>query len=142
MGQRSMLYASCGHRYQVSLAPHNKSIPAYGSASLMGSLVVRLSTVQGARLFGFLCFFAHLPGLSISLSLIASNTAGFTKKSVGTSLYTIMYCVGNISGPFLFQAKDAPRYIVRIPKNHPTSQRLTVTFRVATTALLGALWPR
>lgn len=137
-----MLYASCGYWYQVSLALQKNLIPADCSASLMGSLVVRLSTVQGARLFGFLCFFAHLPGLSISLSLIASNTAGFTKKSVGTSLYTIMYCVGNISGPFLFQAKDAPRYIVRIPEKYQTSQRLTVTSRVATTASLGALWLR
>ncbi|KIW11195.1 hypothetical protein PV08_10495 [Exophiala spinifera] len=84
---------------------------AVTSVSLMGSLIVRLCSTTGVRLFGFFCYFAYVPGLSISLSLIASNTAGFTKRSVGTSLYTIMYCAGNIAGPFLFQAKDAPEYL-------------------------------
>jgi hypothetical protein len=78
----------------------------------MGSLVVRLSDIQGVRLFGFLCYFAYVPAISISLSLIASNAAGFTKKSVATSLYTIAYCVGNIIGPFTFRSHDAPAYIV------------------------------
>src|SRR5262249_9444859 len=44
------------------------------------------------------------------LSLIASNVAGYTKKTTVAALYLIGYCVGNIIGPQTFRPKDAPRY--------------------------------
>ncbi len=45
------------------------------------------------------------------LSLIASNTAGYTKKTTVAALYLISYCVGNIIGPQTFRANEAPRYV-------------------------------
>lgn len=45
------------------------------------------------------------------LSLIATNVAGYTKKTTVAALYLIGYCVGNIIGPQVFRPKDAPRYV-------------------------------
>ncbi|KAJ9139406.1 MFS general substrate transporter [Pleurostoma richardsiae] len=46
----------------------------------------------------------------VTLSLVASNVKGNTKKSVVNAVYFVGYSVGCISGPQLWQAKDAPRY--------------------------------
>lgn len=40
------------------------------------------------------------------LSLIATNVAGYTKKTTIAALYLISYCVGNIIGPQTFRGKD------------------------------------
>ncbi|KAI1413528.1 MFS general substrate transporter [Hypoxylon sp. FL1857] len=44
-------------------------------------------------------------------SLVPSNVAGRTKRTVMSTITFIGYCVGNMTGPQIFQAKDAPRYI-------------------------------
>jgi hypothetical protein len=41
---------------------------------------------------------------------MASNVRGNTKKSVVGAVFFVMYCVGCISSPQLWQARDAPRY--------------------------------
>lgn len=46
----------------------------------------------------------------ISLSLIASNIKGNTKKSTVNAMYFVWYSVGCIIGPQLWQSQDAPRY--------------------------------
>lgn len=106
----------------------------------MGSIIVRLCSGKGIRLFGFLCYFAFVPGLTISLSLIASNTAGFTKKSVSSAMFTVSYCVGNIVGPFTFQLKDAPKYTVSLSAK-PSLMRSQSNnqHRVVTMGLLDVL---
>ncbi|KAF3059396.1 hypothetical protein GL218_04910 [Daldinia childiae] len=43
-------------------------------------------------------------------SLIPSNIAGRTKRTVVSSITFVGYCVGNMVGTQIFQAKDAPRY--------------------------------
>lgn len=45
------------------------------------------------------------------LSLIATNVAGYTKKTTVAAMYLIGYCVGNIIGPQTFRPKDAPHYV-------------------------------
>lgn len=45
------------------------------------------------------------------LSLVASNTAGHTKKIVTNSIYLIGYCVGDIIGPQTFISSQAPKYV-------------------------------
>jgi ACS family allantoate permease-like MFS transporter len=45
------------------------------------------------------------------LSLLASNVAGYTKKTTVAAFYLVGYCAGNIIGPQTFQPKDKPRYI-------------------------------
>ncbi|OWZ49238.1 allantoate permease [Cryptococcus neoformans] len=46
----------------------------------------------------------------MSLALMASNTAGTTKKSVTSAIIWMSYCGGNIAGPFFYRSKDAPTY--------------------------------
>lgn len=46
----------------------------------------------------------------VSLSLIASNIKGNTKKSTVNALYFIGYSIGCIVGPQLWNSEDAPRY--------------------------------
>jgi hypothetical protein len=56
------------------------------------------------------CVFAI--NLPISLSIVTSNVAGFSKKSVTGSLIFIAYCVGNIVGPQFFLSSEEPAYPV------------------------------
>ncbi|KAK1969312.1 MFS general substrate transporter [Colletotrichum sublineola] len=49
-------------------------------------------------------------GNPLIVSWMISNTAGTTKKSVIMSLYNAGSSAGNIVGPLLFNAKDAPEY--------------------------------
>ena len=44
------------------------------------------------------------------LSLIASNSAGHTKKVTTNAIYLIGYCVGNLIGPQTFVPSQAPSY--------------------------------
>lgn len=52
--------------------------------------------------------------LPLSLSLVASNVAGLTKRSVTSALLFITYCVANIVGPQFFLEREEPRYDVYI----------------------------
>lgn len=47
-------------------------------------------------------------------TLLPSNVAGRTKKSVTGTVLFIAYCVGNCVGAQVFRAKEAPRYIPAI----------------------------
>ncbi|KAL3434354.1 major facilitator superfamily domain-containing protein [Aspergillus tetrazonus] len=51
------------------------------------------------------------PPLGIAVGLMASNVRGNTKKSVVGAIFFVLYCVGCIASPQLWQAEDAPRYI-------------------------------
>ncbi|KAI1384532.1 MFS general substrate transporter [Hypoxylon trugodes] len=44
-------------------------------------------------------------------SLVTSNVAGRTKRTVVSTITFLGYCIGNMAGSQIFQAKDAPRYI-------------------------------
>lgn len=47
----------------------------------------------------------------VTLSLMASNVKGNTKKAAAGTVYFVGYSTGCIVGPQLWQAPDAPRYI-------------------------------
>lgn len=47
-------------------------------------------------------------------TLLPSNVAGRTKKSVTSTILLIAYCAGNCIGAQVFQSKDAPMYIPAI----------------------------
>lgn len=57
----------------------------------------------------WLCYFQGL-GFSISLTMISSNIAGYTKKQLTGAILFTGYCVGNIIGPQTFIASEAPGY--------------------------------
>lgn len=57
----------------------------------------------------WLCFFQGL-GFSMSLTMVSSNVAGYTKKQLTGAVLFTGYCVGNIIGPQTFKTSEAPRY--------------------------------
>ncbi|EFX01741.1 allantoate permease [Grosmannia clavigera kw1407] len=62
------------------------------------------------RLVGlWLCYFQGL-GFSISLTMVSSNVAGYTKKQLTGAVLFTGYCVGNIIGPQTFKSSEAPHY--------------------------------
>lgn len=59
-------------------------------------------------------FFMTVPfviSLFLAWTLIPSNTAGRTKRTLTSSFTFVGCCVGNIVGSQIFQSTDAPRYI-------------------------------
>lgn len=84
------------------------------------------------RLFGYYL----LPGFSatyvLSLGMIQANVAGRTKRGVVTAALFVAYCVGNLVGPQLFFAWEAPHY-------RSGFVAMIVCF-VAQVVILGAYW--
>ncbi|KZT57446.1 putative MFS allantoate transporter [Calocera cornea HHB12733] len=62
------------------------------------------------RLIGYYLANASSTAYVTILSLVASNVAGYTKKTTVSALVLVAFAVGNLIGPQAFQAKDAPRY--------------------------------
>lgn len=83
------------------------------TAALIGIILIvalPLSNPSG-RLAGYYLTQASPTPFVAILSLIASNVAGYTKKTTVAALYLIGYCVGNIIGPQTFRPNEAPRYV-------------------------------
>jgi len=75
-----------------------------------GLLVGLPSSNKWGRLVAlWLCFFQGL-GFSMSLTMVSSNVAGYTKKQITGAILFIGYCVGNIIGPQTFIASEKPGY--------------------------------
>jgi len=62
------------------------------------------------KLAGVFIFGAYAAAFPLSLSMIASDVAGYTKKTVVSAILFLAYCAGNIGGPQLFLAREAPFY--------------------------------
>jgi ACS family allantoate permease-like MFS transporter len=52
--------------------------------SLIGSVMVRYGPNLGSNLLGVFIFIGYVAGIPLSLSMISSNVAGFTKKAVAS----------------------------------------------------------
>ena len=62
---------------------------------------------NGGRLAGYYMAQVSTVSLVALLSLIASNVAGYTKKTTVAALFLIAYCAGNIIGSAFFVPTDA-----------------------------------
>lgn len=84
--------------------------------AILGILLVKElpTTNKIGRLFGYWMMIIFSSAFPLMLSLIASNTAGFTKKATVNAMFFIAYCAGNIGGPQLFVSTEAPHYPVCI----------------------------
>jgi hypothetical protein len=74
----------------------------YGSAPVTSTLHARLTAVFIVPMVA--------SSAAITYSLLASNVAGYTKKTVAGTLFFSAYCVANIISPQTFLASEAPRY--------------------------------
>ncbi|KAI1379313.1 putative allantoate permease [Hypoxylon crocopeplum] len=55
-------------------------------------------------------FYSYWAPYTMSTSLPMANTSGHTKKVTLNAMFFLGYCVGNILGPQVFRADDAPQY--------------------------------
>ncbi len=65
---------------------------------------------QDIQLIGFFLLATGPGTFPLTMSLAQTNYKGITKKLAMTGSMFIAYCVGNIAGPHLFDANEAPRY--------------------------------
>ncbi|KAJ5691811.1 hypothetical protein N7462_001234 [Penicillium macrosclerotiorum] len=65
---------------------------------------------QAGRMVGLTLAVVYAINLPIMLSIVTSNVAGFSKKSVVSALIFISYCVGNVVGPQFYIASEEPSY--------------------------------
>lgn len=73
-------------------------------------LVALPSSNKWGRLVAlWLCYFQGL-GFSMSLTMVSSNVAGWTKKQCTGTILFVGYCVGNIIGPQTFRDSEKPGY--------------------------------
>ncbi|KAJ5113598.1 hypothetical protein N7456_002132 [Penicillium angulare] len=78
--------------------------------SILGSALVYAGPNIAARYAGLLFMGVYSASMPVSMAMISSNVGGFTKRATISSIFFIMYCAGNIVGPQLFFAKEAPKY--------------------------------
>lgn len=80
--------------------------------SLTGAIVVRTldATHRWPRFIGYCLLLGYVCSFPLNVSMVTSNTGGFTKKMTVNSMIFIAYCVGNIIGPQLFFARESPKY--------------------------------
>ncbi|KPI40942.1 putative transporter [Cyphellophora attinorum] len=80
--------------------------------TIIGSFILwKLPQSQkGARLFGVYILASYGGAYAVLMSMQIANTAGYTKRSVGSSGMFVGYCLGNFVGPLVFKATEAPRY--------------------------------
>jgi hypothetical protein len=65
----------------------------------------------------WLCYFQGL-GFSLSLTMVSSNVAGYTKKQLTGAILFTGYCVGNIIGPQTFIDKEARKSLITDINTH------------------------
>lgn len=82
--------------------------------AIPGILMIKLlpNSKKLPRLAGFWLTTSVSPAFPLMMSLFASNTAGFTKKSSVVGLIFVGYCLGNFVGPQFFRSEEAPGYEV------------------------------
>ncbi|KAI0139774.1 major facilitator superfamily domain-containing protein [Pestalotiopsis sp. NC0098] len=87
-------------------------VAATTSFSLLASLLLwKLpASAVGGRLFAVYTLASYGGGYAVLMSLQIANTAGYTKRSLGSSGIFVGYCLGNFLGPLVFKAEEAPHY--------------------------------
>ncbi|KAF4764718.1 Major facilitator superfamily domain general substrate transporter [Penicillium solitum] len=80
--------------------------------ALIGTVMIRQINPDyiWSRFMGYCLIIAFSANFPLTLAMITSNTAGFTKKTTVTAVVFIAYCAGNIIGPQIMFAREAPSY--------------------------------
>jgi ACS family allantoate permease-like MFS transporter len=88
-------------------------IPGVISCAILYASPLTKST-KGLHLFAVFFIGCVAASASVLYSLLASNVAGYTKKTVSGAMFFTSYCVANIVSPQTFLATEAPRYTTGI----------------------------
>ncbi|KFY30938.1 hypothetical protein V493_01536 [Pseudogymnoascus sp. VKM F-4281 (FW-2241)] len=78
--------------------------------AMVGMVLVYCLETQAGTMTGLVFSAVFAINIPLSLSMITSNVAGFTKRSIVSSLLFVGYCAGNIVGPQFFVSSEAPVY--------------------------------
>jgi MFS family permease len=65
---------------------------------------------QHGLLAAYYVFYTYWAPYVLSTSLPMANTSGHSKKLTMNAIFFLAYCIGNIIGPQVFRAGDAPSY--------------------------------
>lgn len=84
-------------------------IPGIVSASILYSVPVKPST-RSVHLYAIFTLNIGSVAAGIGYTLLSSNVAGYTKKTVAGTMFFSAYCLSNIISPQTFLASQAPRY--------------------------------
>lgn len=84
-------------------------LPGILAGAILYASPIKKST-KGLHLFAIFIIPIVAIAAGILYSLLASNVAGYTKKTVAGSMFFMSYCVANIVSPQAFLTKEAPRY--------------------------------
>ncbi|KAL4927974.1 major facilitator superfamily domain-containing protein [Aspergillus undulatus] len=79
----------------------------------LGSILVYARVYDiplGVQLLGYFLLATGPAALTLTMSLAQTNYKGVTKKMTMIGTMFVAYCLGNIAGPHLFRASDAPGY--------------------------------
>lgn len=128
--QALLMQMNLGAAEIVFLVITSVAVTLIPSSRIIGMFINTLISVVGlilvwkldndhrvGRMFGLCLSIVYAINLPLSLSIVTSNVAGFTKKSVITNLIFISYCAGNIVGPQLFIPSEEPSYPVSRPNS-------------------------
>ncbi|KAG5815079.1 hypothetical protein H9Q74_010630 [Fusarium xylarioides] len=80
--------------------------------SIVGAVMVREvdPAYKWTRVMGCALGVAFTANFPMTMAMVSSNFAGFTKKTTVSAMVFIAYCAGNIVGPHLFFPSEAPGY--------------------------------
>ncbi|KAL3965159.1 hypothetical protein ACCO45_002163 [Purpureocillium lilacinum] len=80
--------------------------------AIVGSCMVRQLPPEQkwSRYGGYCLILAFSANFPLVMSLASGNFGGFTKKMTVNATSFVVYCAGNIIGPQLFFAREAPKY--------------------------------
>jgi len=106
--------------------------PIIGCSVLMA--VEHTKRNRGVLLLGYYLI-SFYPGISpLIYSWSSQNTAGDTKRKVTTGLLFVGQSAGNIVGPLLYKATEAPRYARGLTSN------LVLFIAIIILVLIGVAW--
>lgn len=80
---------------------------------------------------------SFVASLVLALQMPSTNVAGYTKRVTATSFVFLAYCIGNIIGPHIFLAQEAPVYPTAC-KVIPSCASVQIAFALGLRALLKA----
>ncbi|CZR45801.1 uncharacterized protein FPRO_15023 [Fusarium proliferatum ET1] len=80
--------------------------------SIVGAAMVREvdPAHKWTRFMGCALSVSFTANFPMTMAMVSSNFAGFTKKTTVSAMVFIAYCAGNIVGPHLFFPSEAPGY--------------------------------
>lgn len=77
---------------------------------IIGNILMNCGPTRGVKLLGLYTISFANGILPLNMSLISGNIRSVTQKMTMTSLMLVAFCGGNIIGPQLFKASEAPHY--------------------------------